>query len=316
MYARAIDNDFAREVRIGLTRTDQKTLPCRYFYDELGSALFEAITCLPEYGLTRADARILETYAADLVHLLPSKLITAELGSGSGSKTKAVLEEIRKRQPVAYYPIDISGTALARCAQDLAPLGAVLPVEASYLDGVRTVVARRNAGETLLLLFLGSTIGNFDPEAARDFLLALRIALSPGDALLLGTDLVKPVKDLLAAYDDPTGVTAAFNLNLLGRMNRELGADFDLRQFEHVVRYSEPEQRIEMHLRSRAYQIASIRGADLMVDFAAGETILTESCHKFRPEQVCAMARRTGFRLAAQWADEQWPFAENLLVAV
>ncbi len=316
MYARALDNEFAREVRAGLTRSGQKTLPCRYFYDDLGSALFEAITHLPEYGLTRADARILSAYAAEIVNLVPGNLIAAELGSGSGSKTRAVLEQIRLRQSVVYYPIDVSGSALAKCAQDLGSLGEVLPIEANYLDGVRTVVGRRRPGQKLLLLFLGSTIGNFPPEAAFDFLTALRAALEPGDALLLGTDLVKPVDDLLAAYDDPTGVTAAFNLNLLARINRELGANFDLRRFEHVARYDEPAQRIEMHLCSRTHQIATIGGADLIVDFAPGETICTEACHKFRPEQLFVIARGTGFRLAAQWADEEWPFAENVMVAV
>ena len=316
MYARALDSEFAQDVRAGLTRTDQKTLPCRYFYDELGSALFEAITCLPEYGLTRADARILHTHSAALAELLPGNLVVAELGSGVGVKTRPVLEQIRRRQAVVYYPIDVSASALAKCASDLGPLGTVLPIEANYLDGVRSVVERRRPGQTLLLLFLGSTIGNFEPGDALDFLRALRAELRPGDALLLGTDLVKPVKDLLAAYDDPTGVTAAFNLNLLARINRELDGDFDLRRFAHAARYREAEQRIEMHLRSRVRQTATIRDADLTVDFAPGETICTESCHKFRPDQICVISRKTGFRLAAQWVDEEWPFAENLLVAV
>jgi uncharacterized SAM-dependent methyltransferase len=181
---------------------------------------------------------------------------------------------------------------------------------------LREVAGRRDPGQTLLLLILGSTIGNFEPEAAIDFLLAVRLCLAPGDALLLGTDLVKPVAQLLAAYNDPTGVTAAFNLNVLGRINRELDADFDLRQFEHVVRYSEEAQRIEMHLRSRVYQIVSIRKADLIVDFVPNETICTEASHKFRPEQISTLARTAGFRLEQQWIDCQWPFAENLLVAV
>ncbi len=316
MFARALDYEFAREVHLGLTSTGQKTLPCRYFYDELGSALFEAITCLPEYGLTRADARILQSRAADLVQLLPGGLITAELGSGSGIKTRPVLEQIARREPVVYYPIDVSASALARCAQELGPLGEVQPIEANYLDGVRVAAGRRERGQTLLLLFLGSTIGNFGREDAFEFLSDLRTALSPGDALLLGTDLVKAEQTLVAAYDDPAGVTAAFNLNLLARINRELGADFDLRRFQHVARYQKSEQRVEMHLRSRERQTVHITGADLTVDFAPHETILTETCHKFLPEQVCRMARRSGFRLAAQWMDDEWPFAENLLLAV
>jgi L-histidine N-alpha-methyltransferase len=167
-----------------------------------------------------------------------------------------------------------------------------------------------------LILFLGSTIGNFEPEAAIDFLHAIRQCLEPGDALLLGTDLLKPIPDLLAAYDDPVGVTAAFNKNILARINRELEADFDLRQFEHVARYNEDAQRIEMHLRSREYQIVSIRKADLIVDFVPNETICTEASHKFRLEQVCEMARLAGFRSESRWVDNEWPFAENLLRAV
>jgi dimethylhistidine N-methyltransferase len=315
MFGRALINDFARDVRAGLTRSEQKTLPCKYLYDEIGSALFEAITFLPEYGLTRADTRVLQAHAGDLVELLPSNLITTELGSGTGTKTRSILEAIRERQIAVYYPIDVSKTALAKCAQELSALGPVFPLEGTYLDGVRTVVERRAPGQTILLLFLGSTIGNFEPESAIDFLLALRVVLQPGDALLLGTDLVKPVETMLAAYDDPTGVTAAFNLNILGRINRELSADFDLRQFEHLARYNEQAQRVEMHLRSKTYQIASIHAADLIVDFVPNETICTEACHKFRPEQICAIARQSGFRLSAQWVDEEWPFAENLLIA-
>jgi L-histidine N-alpha-methyltransferase len=315
MDTHTVDGDFARDVRRGLMQAGQKALPCRYFYDELGSALFEAITCLPEYGLTRADARLLQACAPEVVNLLPGPLIVAELGSGTGTKTRAVLEQVRRRHAVLYYPIDVSASALAKCARDLSPLGAVVPIQSDYLAGLQMVTERRKPGQTLLVLFLGSTIGNFDPEEALDFLLQLRTSLRPGDALLLGADLVKPAEVLLAAYNDAAGVTAAFNLNLLARINRELGADFNLRQFEHVARYHESRPRIEMHLRSRVRQSARIRSCGLSVDFASGETIRTEISYKFRPQQLCTMARRTGFRLAAQWSDEEWPFAENLLVA-
>ena len=314
MSAPAVDTQFARDVRAGLTQPEQKTLDCRYLYDDIGSALFEAITFLPEYGLTRADTRIIQAHAEDLLDCLPSDLVIAELGSGSGAKTRTILEAVRKRQRAIYYPIDLSASALARCAQELSPLGAVMPLGMSYLDGLRRVAALRAPGQRLLVLFLGSTIGNFEPQTAIDFVDSIRQELAPGDALLLGTDLVKPTAQLLDAYDDPTGVTAAFNLNLLGRINRELQGDFDLRQFAHVIRYHEEAQRIEMHLRSRVYQIVSIRQADLIVDFAAGETIRTEACHKFYLEQVQTMAGAAGFRLAQQWVDEEWGFAENLLV--
>ena len=314
MHDLAPGSQFASDVRAGLTQPEQKTLGCRYLYDDMGWALREAIALLPEYGLTRADARIIEAHADDLLDCLPSPLTIAELGSGSVATTRTILEAVRKRQNAVYYPIDVPATALARCARELGPLAAVHPLEMSFLDGLRNIAGRRAPGERLLVLFTGSSIGNFEPEAAIHFVDSIRRRLAPGDALLLGTDLVKPTAQLLDAYDDPTGVTAAFNLNLLGRINRELDGDFDLRQFAHVIRYHEEAQRIEMHLRSRVYQIVSIRKADLIVDFAAGETICTEACHKFYLEQVETMAGAAGFRLEQQWVDEEWGFAENLLV--
>jgi L-histidine Nalpha-methyltransferase len=316
MFAMALDTEFARDVRAGLTRPEQKTLPCRYLYDDVGSALFEAITYLPEYGLTRADARLLQQHAGDLVDLLPGNVVVAELGSGTGAKMRPILEALHRKQVIVYYPIDLSRAALVKCAQDFYGIGAVMPIEASYLDGLRRVAEARAPGQTLLVTFLGSTIGNFEPEAAIDFLLAIRLVLQPGDALLLGTDLVKPVAKLIEAYDDPTGVNASFNLNMLARINRELDADFDLRQFEHVIRYTEEAQRIEMHLRAKTYQIVSIKRADLIVDFVPNETICTEACHKFLPDQICKIAKTSGFQLETQWVDLEWPFAESLLRAV
>ena len=316
MPAPAPDHSFASDVRAGLSASPQKTLPCRYFYDDVGSALFDVITKLPEYGLTRADARVLQAHAAELVELLPRDLVVAELGSGSGIKTRPILEQARRRQSPVYYPIDVSGSALARCVVEMDGLARVYPLEESYLDGLSAVNARRGADQTLLLLFLGSTIGNFEPDAAIDFLYALRQSMRRGDALLLGTDLVKEEERLIAAYDDSIGVNAAFNLNLLSRINRELDGDFDLRRFAHKIRYVRSQQRIEMHLESRQAQVVAIPQAGLKVKFSAGETIFTEACHKFRPEQLCALARAAGFHLEAQWTDEEWPFAESLLVAV
>jgi uncharacterized SAM-dependent methyltransferase len=167
----------------------------------------------------------------------------------------------------------------------------------------------------LLVLFLGSTIGNFDRDAAERFLTEVRRILFPGDALLLGTDLEKPLPQLLAAYDDPIGVTAAFNLNLLARINRELGGDFDLAAFRHEARYNSSFQRVEMHLRSTREQSVTIARAGCTVSFLKDETIWTESSHKYRAEDVLEMARRNGFRCDSQWLDSEWPFAENLLIA-
>jgi L-histidine N-alpha-methyltransferase len=310
----ALDNEFACEVHAGLSGSGQKTLPCRYLYDDVGSALFEAITCLSEYGLTRADTRILQTNAPEITACLTGPVVVAELGSGSGTKTRPVLESLRQRQAVTYYPIELSSAALARCARELEPVAAVHPIEKSYLDGMCEVASRRRAGEKLLVLFLGSTIGNFEPDAAVEFLSTLRSGLRPGDGLLLGTDLVKPLDRLLAAYDDAAGVTAAFNLNLLARINRELDADFNLRHFHHEARYHREAQRIEMHLRSRAHQTVHIGKAQISVEFAVGETILTEVCHKFRANQIAGLARAAGFRLERQWVDEEWGFAESLLL--
>ena len=311
------DAAFALDVRAGLTQPGQKELPSVYLYDALGSALFEAITLLPEYGLTRADERILRRHAGAIVERLPMPLVVTELGSGSGRKTRWLLEALARGGPVTYYPIDISATALARCKLELAEIGSigVVGLEQPYLEGLAEVAARRSGGEALLVLFLGSTIGNFERAAGEDFLRAIRRSLCPGDGLLLGTDLVKPPTRLIAAYDDPTGVTAAFNLNLLARINRELGGNFALRQFAHEARYDPMRRRIEMHLVSARRQTVSIPGAGITVAFEKGESILTEACHKFQLEELEAMATRGGFRSQAQWVDPQWPFAESLWIA-
>ena len=307
--------EFACDVRWGLTRS-RKELHSKYLYDELGSALFDAITFLPEYGLTRADTRLLRAYAPDIAAAVPGPARVIELGSGSGTKTRHILEALRRLQASVYYhPIDLSASALDRCEHELADVAAVEPSLSSYLNGVGQIVERRKTGETLLVLFLGSTIGNFERACALEFLRDLRQLLRPGDALLVGADLEKPIHRTLAAYDDPTGVTAAFNLNLLGRVNRELGADFNLRAFRHVAIYNERERRVEMHLLSPADQTVSIPGAELTVDFRAGETIWTESSHKFSPEELPRMAKAAGFRMRDQWIDPEWPFAESLWFA-
>ena len=309
--------DFAADVRAGLDRDGQKELPSKYFYGDVGSALFEVISLLPEYGLTRADERLLRRHAAEMVSRIPSPVVVAELGSGNGKKTRWILEALSRRQPTSYYPVEISPSALARCRQELAHLKwlSIIGVESEYLDGLHEVTTSREPGQHLLVLFLGSTIGNFDRGPGEDFLRRIRRILQPGDGLLLGTDLEKPADQLILAYDDPLGVTAAFNLNLLARINRELQADFDLTQFEHLARYNYLERRIEMHLRSTADQTVRIPGARLTVPFRKDETIWTENSHKFAPEEVAQIARRAGFRCAAQWIDREWPFAESLFIA-
>lgn len=310
-------SEFAEAVREGLTKPGQKELPSKYLYDEVGSALFEAICVLPEYGLTRADARLLQEHAGEIVRRLPSPIQVAELGSGSGKKTRWILEALSRRQMTFYYPIEISSSALAACEKELGQIDLVSIVgyEKPYLEGLRSVAQKRDDEEHLLVLFLGSTIGNFDRQAGEAFLREVREILQTGDALLLGTDLEKSVEAQLLAYDDPAGVTAAFNLNLLGRINRELGANFDLAYFRHEARWNEAEKRIEMHLRSTRRQCVTIPTAELRVMLNQDETIWTESSHKYLPENVVAMAERTGFRCEGQWIDQEWPFAQNLLVS-
>src|ERR1017187_3841422 len=202
---------FVRDVREGLSQAAQKQLPCQYFYDAVGTALFEAITVLPEYGLTRADARLIRRLAPELAGYMPAPVAVAELGSGSGSKTRRILESLAHRRPVTYYPIDVSAAALARCAREMAAFAEVHPIEESYLNGLRQAVCGRGPGQPLLVLFLGSTIGNFARGAAQDFLREVHACLMPGDALLIGTDLIKPLARMLLAYDDPAGVTAALD---------------------------------------------------------------------------------------------------------
>jgi len=309
-------SEFASDVRSGLTKPGQRELPSKYLYDEVGSALFETICVLPEYGLTRADARLLQEHAGEIVEKLPSPVHVAELGSGSGKKTRWILEALSRRQKTFYYPIEISPSALAACEKELGHIDLVSMVgyERPYLEGFRAVAESREEVEHLLVLFLGGTIGNFDRDAGEVFLQEIRATLRPGDALLLGTDLEKDVETQIVAYDDPAGVTAAFNLNLLARLNRELGADFDLSCFKHEARWNFAERRIEMHLRSTCRQRVEIPAAGLRMMLEEDETIWTESSHKYHPQEVIEMAARTGFRCNGQWIDQEWPFAQNLLV--
>ncbi|HET7206016.1 MAG TPA: L-histidine N(alpha)-methyltransferase [Terriglobales bacterium] len=309
--------EFAADVRTGLTRRGQKELPSKYLYDDIGSALFEVISLLPEYGLTRADGRLLRRHASDIVGQLPKQVIVAELGSGSGKKTRWILEALCAKQPTYYCPIEISAKALAMCHQELGDLESISIVgfEREYLDGLLEVAARREPGEHLLVLFLGSTIGNFDHPAGVNFLKQVRRILQPRDALLLGTDLEKPLHQLILAYDDLLKVTAAFNLNLLARINRELHADFDLMEFEHQARFNTVTRSVEMHLRSKRKQTVAVPAADLVVAFDKDETIWTESSHKYSRPEILQLAMAAGFRCQAQWIDDEWGFAESLLIA-
>jgi L-histidine Nalpha-methyltransferase len=314
---REVLTGFAADVCAGLSKS-QKELPAKYLYDEVGSALFETITVLPEYGLTRAEERLLRQHSSEIARWLPSNVGVAELGSGSGRKTRPVLEAIASlRDSVSYCAIDVSRAALDSCCSQLNGLSGVevRGLECPYLEGLAEICGRRHGDDCLLVLFLGSSVGNFERDQAVRFLSAVRKRLQPGDALLLGADLVKPAARLLAAYDDPAGVTAAFNLNLLARVNRELNGNFNLRNFRHRARWRGRESRIEMHLCSQTRQVVDIPGAGCRVEFDAGESIWTESSHKFETADLHQLASQTGFISVARWMDAEWPFVESLWIA-
>ncbi|HEX8162726.1 MAG TPA: L-histidine N(alpha)-methyltransferase [Pyrinomonadaceae bacterium] len=328
----------AEDVRRGLTSAPKRLFP-KYFYDELGSVLFEAICKLPEYYLTRAEDEILSRRAEEIVGLAcagdddfappgegraaapaPRPVTLVEFGSGSSTKTRRVIEALLGRQKsLTYVPVDISRTALEASAHALLDEYPRLSVEA-YAGDYDAALARlgqtRAARGRTLALFLGSNVGNFEAAEAEGFLRRVRGVLSAGDALLVGADLKKDAKILEAAYDDPLGVTAAFNLNLLARINRELGADFDLRSFRHVARYEESAGRVEMYVESARAQTVRVAALALEVRFAAGERVHTENSHKYDAAQLTALARGAGFAVARAWRDAAGLFSSNLLTAV
>ncbi len=307
-----VGSGFAQDVAEGLVRRGQKRLSAKYLYDDLGSALFEAITLLPEYGLTRADERLLERHSIDIAQAAGTVGTVCELGSGSGKKTRHILKALAARNgPVVYRPIDVSSAALDGCAREVAHLAVVAPVCADWMEGLTEISRTRSEGP-LLLLFLGSSIGNLDRNSLPAFLSQISSVLKPGDLFLVGADLVKDIDTMLAAYDDPTCVTAAFNLNILARINRELDADFDIRSFAHEARWNSECRRVEMHLLSGRDQTVSLRGLDASIEFEAGETIWTESSHKFSESELRNLAVASGFAAVDMWVDREWPFAEAL----
>ena len=305
-------SSFAVDVLEGLSARGQKWISSQYLYDDLGSALFEAITLLPEYGLTRADERLLSTHSSGIASAAGALGSIAELGSGSGKKTQYLLEAAHKfSNKLIYRPIDVSAAALEMCAKEVGALTDVRPICSDWLDGLNQVSRLRPDGP-LLLLFLGSTIGNLPRNSLGEFLSRINSTLQPGDFFLLGADLVKDVDTMLAAYNDPTGVTAAFNLNVLGRINREFSADFDLRTFAHEARWNSEERRIEMHLVSCREQNVRLAALDKTLRFEAGETIWTESSHKFNESELLTLAESSRFNPVEMWTDREWPFAEAL----
>lgn len=298
------------DVLDGLTRTP-KTLPPKWFYDAHGSELFDRITELPEYYPTRAEREILLGRAAEIAAASGARTLV-ELGSGSSDKTRHLLDAMPELH--AYVPVDVSESALRQAGEALVAERPGLEVHALIADFTAGIRLPETPGPRLVA-FLGGTIGNLVPEERAAFLTSVRALLAPGDALLLGTDLVKDEAVLVAAYDDAAGVTAAFNKNVLSVMNRELGADFDPGAFEHVALWDAEREWIEMRLRSRTAQTVKVPALDLAVDFAAGEELRTEVSAKFRREGVTAELAAAGLDLAHWWTDAEGRFALSLSVA-
>jgi dimethylhistidine N-methyltransferase len=306
---------FAREVREGLSARPRR-IPPRYLYDELGSSLFEAICRLPWYPITRAEKRLLASHAAAIAHVAGRPLTIVELGCGTGEKLEILVHAFGARVPeLRVVLIDVSAMALERSARLLRTrgVGEVVPCQDTYEAGLARASSAWPSPGTRLVLFLGSNIGNLEPGEAAAFLESIRAALGQGDHLLLGVDLVKPPAVFERAYDDPLGVTAAFNRNLLVRMNRELGADFDLAGFSHQALWNAGERRVEMHLASRCRQAVRIPAAASTFAFEAGDGIWTESSYKYTPEGVGSLAARAGFKPREVWIDEADGFALCLL---
>jgi len=316
---RSLVVEFASDVERDLALVP-KQLQSKYLYDALGSSLFDAICRLPWYRITRSETELLARHAGSVVaELGDAEGTIVELGCGSGEKIVLLAEALERRGASAYvHLIDISSQALEQTEQRLNRLRHVSVVGhwSTYEEGLRTAVAARRDDSRMLVLLLGSNIGNFDRPAAAQFLDRIRGALDPGDLLLLGADLVKPERDLLLAYDDPLGVTAAFNKNLLVRINRELGGEFDLAAFDHQAVWNRDERRVEMHLVSLVDQQVRIAADGTTVAFKCGERIWTESSYKYEPHGIVEMGAEAGFATRDQWVDSQAGFALTLLGAI
>jgi L-histidine N-alpha-methyltransferase len=308
----AVLPEIAADVLDGLTRSP-KSLPPWLFYDQQGSELFEQITRLPEYYLTRTELCILERCAPEIVEAAGASLTVVELGAGTASKTRALLREVMRRQlRTVYYPVDVSASALGIAAEELERELPNLHVQPLNMKNAAAFLRLPLLPGAKLVLFIGSSIGNFDFAHAVDWLRLLSARLSPRDALLLGTDLAKDPAWLIPAYDDPQGVTERFNKNMLARINRELDGDFDLERFRHVAEWNPDQSRIEIFLESRCDQAVRIGLLDLEINFAAGERIHTENSYKYTPAMVRGMLERGGFRLERTWTDPLGWFAVHL----
>ncbi|MEP6604420.1 MAG: L-histidine N(alpha)-methyltransferase [Spartobacteria bacterium] len=293
--------NFRDEVIAGLS-TSPRTLPCKFFYDDLGARLFLKICELPEYYVTRTELQILRLHGAEIAATLGENIELIGLGTGAGTKTRILLEELKK--PIVYVPIDISKEQLRTSSErfrERFPQLEILPICADYLEPFELPLPRKPSSRSVVY-FPGSTIGNFDPTAAENFLRRIIDLAGDDGGLLIGVDLQKDPRIIEAAYNDSQGVTAAFNLNLLVRANSELGADFDLKHWRHRAIYNSEHGRIEMYLISEIAQ--TVRLQDRHLHFAAGERILTEYSYKHTPAGFAALARKAGFEFRKMWSDD------------
>lgn len=294
-------SDFLSEVIAGLSQ-EPRTLPCKFFYDERGAGLFQKICELPEYYVTRSELQILRLYGAEIAKTLGAQIELIGLGTGAGTKTQILLEELK--EPQVYVPIDISKEQLQKSTtrfRQIFPTLEILPVCADYLEPFELPLPRRVSTRSVVY-FPGSTIGNFKPDDAGKFLRRLVDLCAPNGGLLIGVDLQKDKQIIEQAYNDSAGVTADFNLNLLARANRELGADFDLKQWRHRAIYNPADGRVEMHLISQIDQ--TVRIQDRSFSFRAGENIISEYSHKYTPDGFTALAAEAGFEFVRMWTDD------------
>lgn len=304
--------ELASDVRRGLSASPKNLFP-KYLYDELGSRLFEAICEVDEYYLTRAENQILSNYADEIVATLPGCRTLIELGSGSAEKTRNIIEALLRRGELLFIPVDISASALKDSSHALLASYPELRIDAYAADYFQALEALPPLGaQPVLVLFLGSNIGNFETDEALTFMRAVRRVLRPGDALLLGADLKKDRQLLEAAYNDSLGVTRTFIVNELERINRELGGDFDLWAFGLRSIYNESAGRVEVYLESLRSQLVTIRGLDMSVTLAPGERIHMESAYKYDLDDLRKLGKDTGFELERTWLDDGKRFSSNL----
>jgi len=308
--------EFSQDVLNGLSSRPRHLFP-KYLYDDLGSRLFEAICEVDEYYLTRSEDQILQKHADEIIRCVPHCETLIELGSGSAEKTRHLIDAfMRERGRLLFIPVDISATALLQSSQALLGSYPNLTIDAYAADYFQALEALPNPGQPpVLVLFLGSNVGNFEPDGARNFLRAIRRVLRPGDVLLLGADLKKDRRILEAAYNDALGVTRAFIINELVRINRELDANFDLWSFGLRSFFNEALGRVEVYLESLRAQSVSIRSLNLQVELAAGERIHVENAYKFDAEALRTLGDVTGFELERTWLDEKKRFSSNLFRA-